>query len=86
MLMSAPVKATRPDEGIPRLVTEYPALRLNTVKYPGTIGGRFIRRKYGDGGVLTGSIGVGAGLEAVVGSELGVESFTSGELCKGGLD
>jgi hypothetical protein len=86
MLTSTPFNATRPDDGNARSVTEYPALTLNTVKCPGAIGGCFMGRKYGEGAVCTGSIGVGAGFEAVVGSELGMESFTSGDVCKGGLD
>jgi len=85
MLTSIPVNATRPDDGIARLVTEYPALRLNTVECPGAIGGCFIGRKYGEGAVCTGSIGVGVGLGAVVVPKPDVESFASGELCKGGF-
>jgi hypothetical protein len=85
MLTSTPVNATRPDDGIARSVTEYPALRVNTVKYQGATGGCFIGRKYGDRGACTSSIGVGPELGVFVVSKLGVESFATAELCKGGL-
>lgn len=85
MLTSTPVKGARPDDGIARSVTEYPALRLSKVKRPGAMGGCFISRKGGSGGVDAGRMGAGAELGAAV-PKGNVESFAPGGIWAGGVN